>query len=86
MTLVMNNDLMHNKLRRMIVISIFDIQIFEITRCTFETFSEWIFDKENLAYSFIEYLHEDGITIWYTFTHVLAHMFNSYKQHRNPIP
>jgi hypothetical protein len=58
----MNNDLMHNKLKQMIVISIFDIQIFEITRCTFETFSEWIFDKENLTYSFIEFLHEDGIT------------------------
>jgi hypothetical protein len=74
------------KLRILTTSSIFVIQIFKIIGCTFETFSEWIFDKEILTYSFIDYLHEDGITIWYNFTHVLAHIFNSYKQHKNPIP
>jgi hypothetical protein len=51
------------------MISIFNIQIFKIIGCTLETFSEKIVDKENLTYSFIKYLHENGITIWYTFTH-----------------
>ncbi len=73
------------KLKLLLAISIYDIKIHKITRCTFETFNEWIFDEKNLTYSFIKYFHEDGITIWYIFTHVLAHMFNSYEQNKNPI-
>jgi hypothetical protein len=74
------------KLKLLTAISIYDIQIFKINGCTLETFSVWIFDKEKLAYSFIKYLHEDGIIIWHTFTHDSAHMFNSCKQHKKPLP